>query len=71
MLDEIAKKFPDSEGGINARNLINQILHPQINLTTEKVNVPQVPFRTLVNYKNFNTIYFRIISINAELEKSG
>ena len=33
MLDEISKKFPDSEGGINSRNLINQILHPEINLT--------------------------------------
>ena len=62
MLDAIAKKFPDSEGGINSRNLINQILHPQLNLTTEKVNVPELPFRTLVTYKNFNTIYFRITS---------
>ena len=29
ILDEIVKKFPGSEGGINARNLINQILHPK------------------------------------------
>ncbi len=66
MLDVIAKKFPDSEGGINSRNLINQIIHPQLNLTTEKVNVPELPFRTLVSYKNFNILYFRILPLTEE-----
>ncbi len=70
MLDDIAQKFPDSEGGINAKNLLNQLLHPSINLTTEKVNVPGLPFRTLVSYKNFNTIYFRIIELTPELKKT-
>jgi len=69
ILDDIAKKYPKSEGGINAQNLIIQILHPQINLTTEKINVPGLPFRTLVNYKNFNQIYFRIIRLTPALKK--
>ncbi len=69
MLDVIIKKFPASEGGINAKNLLNQILHPQINLTTEKVNVPGLPFRTLVTYKNFKTIYFRVIELTPQLKK--
>ncbi|HEY5406654.1 MAG TPA: alpha-2-macroglobulin, partial [Ginsengibacter sp.] len=69
MLDEIAKKFPESEGGINARNLINQIIHPEIKLTTEKVNVPELPFRTLVTYKNFNSVYFRLIELTPQLKK--
>ena len=69
MLDAIIKKFPASEGGINAKNLLNQILHPQINLTTEKVNVPGLPFRTLVTYKNFKTIYFRLIELTPQLKK--
>ena len=69
MLDEMAKTFPESEGGINAKNLINQILHPEIKLTTEKVNVPGLAFRTLVTYKNFNTIYFRILLLTPELKK--
>ena len=69
MLDEIAKKFPESEGGINSRNLINQILHPEIKLTTEKVNVPGLPFRTLITYRNFNTVYFRILPLTPELKK--
>ena len=69
ILDELIKKYPDSEGGINAQNLLNQILHPSINLTTEKINVPAQPFRTLVTYQNFNTVYFRIITLTPELKK--
>ncbi len=70
ILDNTANKFPKSEGGINAQNLLKTILHPSLNLTTEKINVPQLPFRTLVNYQNFNTVYFRIISLTPELKKS-
>jgi uncharacterized protein YfaS (alpha-2-macroglobulin family) len=69
ILDNLVNKFPKSEGGINAQNLIIEILHPQISLNTEKVNVPGLPFRTLVNYQNSATIYFRIISFTAELKK--
>ncbi|MEO8765838.1 MAG: MG2 domain-containing protein [Ginsengibacter sp.] len=69
MLDEIAINFPESEGGINSRNLINQIEHPEINLTTEKVNVPGLPFRTLITYKNFKTVYFRILQLSTGLKK--
>lgn len=70
MLDAIVKKYPGSEGGINAKNLLNQILHPQLNLTMEKVNVPGLPFRTLVTYKNFSSLYFRIIELTPELKKA-
>lgn len=69
ILENIVKIFPESEGGINAQNLLTTILHPSINLTSEKVNVPGEPFRTLVTYKNFNTIYFRIISLTHDLKK--
>jgi hypothetical protein len=70
IFDNIANKFSKSEGGINAKNLLKTILHPSLNLTTEKINVPSKPFRTLVNYQNFNTVYFRIISLTPELKKS-
>jgi uncharacterized protein YfaS (alpha-2-macroglobulin family) len=55
------KKYPKSEGGINAQNLLNSILQPSLSLETEKVNVPLQPFRTLVKYKNVKTVYFRLI----------
>ena len=70
LLDELAQKFPESEGGINAKNLLIQVLHPSLSLTTEKVNVPGNPFRTLVSYKNFNAVYFRILELTPELKKA-
>ena len=64
------KKFPKSEGGINAQNLINQIIQPALKLETEKVNVPNQPFRTLVSYKNTKAVYFRIIKTSrGEIKK--
>lgn len=69
LLDEIVKKHPESEGGINAQNLIITILRPRLNVTVEKVNVPGTPFRALVEYKNVNTIWLRILALTPELKK--
>ncbi|MEJ7589379.1 MAG: alpha-2-macroglobulin family protein [Ferruginibacter sp.] len=41
-------------------------MQPSLNLETEKVNVPGQPFRTLVEYKNSNDIYFRILKTSKE-----
>lgn len=59
-------QYPNSEGAINCSNLVTQIKTPSLNLTTEKVNVPQMPFRVLVQYKNIETLYFRAIKTNRE-----
>ena len=66
LCDEVINKFPKTEGAVNCYNLLNQILQPSLNLETEKVNVPNQPFRTLVKYKNAKTIYFRIIKTSKE-----
>jgi len=59
-------RFPGSEGAINSQQLKNQIITPTLNLETEVVNLPGVPFRSLVKYKNIQTLYFRIIKTNRE-----
>src|ERR1035437_4669761 len=69
LLENIFRKFPESEGGINAKNLLKQILHKELNLTSEKVNVPGEPFRTLVTYKNIASVNFRIIELTPEFKK--
>ncbi|MBK7433530.1 MAG: alpha-2-macroglobulin [Chitinophagaceae bacterium] len=61
LCEQAFARFPKSVGGINARNLINQIDQPGLNLLTEKVNVPGQPFRTLVKYRNVKTLYLRVI----------
>src|SRR5690606_35650891 len=69
LLDAIIKDHPKSEGGIHAQNLATTILHPELNVTVEKVNVPGLPFRALVNYKNFSRVHFRIIPFTDDLKK--
>jgi TonB-dependent SusC/RagA subfamily outer membrane receptor len=70
LLDATIAKFPKSEGAINAQNLVQSILQPSLNLITEKVNVINQPFRTLVQYKNIKTVYLRLIKISRdELKK--
>lgn len=59
-------RFPKSEGGINAKNALTQIEQPQLNLETEKVNLPLQPFRSLVKYKNIKTLYLRVIKTTRE-----
>ncbi|MES2847823.1 MAG: alpha-2-macroglobulin family protein, partial [Bacteroidota bacterium] len=66
LLEAAIKKYPKSEGGINAQNLLNSILQPALSLETEKVNVPLQPFRTLVKYKNAQKVYFRLIKTTRE-----
>ena len=66
LCDTIVATFANSEGGINAANLITQILQPSLQLQTEWVNVPNQPFRTLVTYKNTPTLYFRVIKTSSE-----
>jgi len=69
-LCEIAvKNFPKSEGGIHAQNLLKEIVQPALTLETEKVNIPDAAFRTLVTYKNAATIYFRVLKTNSEAIK--
>ena len=69
LAEATANKFPESEGGINAKNLLNQILHKDVSLTSEKVNIPGEPFRTLVTYKKFSALNFRIIEMTPKFKK--
>ncbi|MEP7277288.1 MAG: alpha-2-macroglobulin family protein [Bacteroidota bacterium] len=57
----------ESEGRVNCYNLLQQIQRKELNLVTEKVNLPQQPFRTLVSYRNFSKLYFRLALLTDEL----
>lgn len=61
---EAIQKFPGSEGAAHSLNLLNQIEKPDLNLQTEKVNIPGEAFRALVTYKNVPKIYLRLFSTN-------
>ena len=59
-------KFPKSEGGINCKNFISEIEKPSLHFDIEKVNVPALPFRALVTFKNIGRVYYRVVQTNRE-----
>jgi uncharacterized protein YfaS (alpha-2-macroglobulin family) len=62
----VVKNFPRTEGAINAERLRISILGKEMLFTVEKVNVPNQPFRMLLQYKNIAQMHFRIIKTTPE-----
>ncbi|MGZ5248246.1 MAG: MG2 domain-containing protein, partial [Flavitalea sp.] len=58
-----------SEGRSNALNLLNDILKPTINLQSESVNSPGLPFRLLLNFRNLEILYGRIIKLDDKIDE--
>ncbi len=56
--NKFGKEFP---ARFEMESLKNSILSVSINTETEKVNIPEKPFRVLLQFKNANRLYFRII----------
>jgi signal peptidase I len=67
--EKILFQKDSSEGKINAYNLLNEITGKSLQFSVEKVNMPGQPFRALVNYRNFNTLYLRIIRADEKLKE--
>ncbi len=61
--ETVINEKDSSEGKANCNNLLNSILSPSLKLEAEKVNIPNQPFRMLVNFKNSSIVYFRIIRL--------
>lgn len=64
--DEAVARFPRSEGAYSAASLKEVINKPSLGLTHEEVNLPQAPFRLLVEYNNVKTIALRVVRITQE-----
>ena len=62
--EKLITQKDSSEGKTNCSTLLYNITRKTFTLETEKVNLPDQPFRTLVTYKNVNHIYARIIRID-------
>ncbi|HVT84137.1 MAG TPA: alpha-2-macroglobulin family protein [Chitinophagaceae bacterium] len=59
--ERVLQQKDSSEGKINCYNLLNEINQKDLSFSVEKVNIPNQPFRSLVQYKNFTTLYLRIV----------
>jgi hypothetical protein len=58
---KIIKDNPDTQGGVNAYNLLTGIRQKSLAFSLENVNIPSKPFRALVEYRNFEKLYLRLI----------
>lgn len=68
---KVAAAFPKSEGGLQAKNLIQEIIRPSVGLKVEKANVPEKPFRALLSFKTTPTVYLRLVKLNADITKDS
>ena len=64
--DAAIAKYPNSIGGKNCLALKETILQKGLDIAVEKINVPDLPFRSAVTFKNIETLYLRILKITSE-----
>jgi len=63
---EAVNKYPGSIGAINCQALIHQIEARYLQLTLEKVTVKNESARGLVNYRNMDKVYLKIVKTNRD-----
>jgi uncharacterized protein YfaS (alpha-2-macroglobulin family) len=61
---------PLSVGGANCFDLLVRIKDKELHLETELVNLPGVPLRSLVTYRNTDKIYLRVVRIDETFRNS-
>jgi len=61
---EVLTQKEESEGKTNCTNLFIQIEQKDLSVITEKVNIPNQPFRSFIQYRNVNKVWFRIVKMD-------
>lgn len=67
--ERVMRQKDSSEGKINCINLLSRITKKELQFKIEKVNVPAMAFRSLVEYRNLNEMHLRIIRADEKLKK--
>ncbi len=65
--EKVYKDFPKSEGGIAAKQLMDAIKKPGIEIAVEKVNIINKPFRAKLSFKSLSKIYLRLVKLPVAL----
>ena len=67
--EKVILQKDSSEGKFNCQELLKRITRRELDMQTEKVNLPGEPFRVLVKYKNLLQVYFRLIKVDGSIRK--
>jgi len=70
-LQEIVQRFPESEGGVHAKNRIIQLEIPQINVEAEETILPGEASKVLVTYTNTPMVYFSVYPVTMKEYNNG
>ena len=68
-LGELLKKFPKTEAGIHAWQLIQTIEQRSLSIVAEETTLPDVPGRVLVRYRNVPNAWFRVVKIDPQWQR--
>ena len=72
LCEEAIKKYPGSNGAHNCTHLINRIEGGKLYVTLEKAVVPGRPSPALVQYRNINKIYLKVVKTDRkEIEEKN
>ena len=65
--EKIISQKDSSEGKINCINLLNQIKTKELKFNIEKVNGPNLAFRSLIQYRNLDKVFLRLIKADEKI----
>jgi hypothetical protein len=68
--ENISKQSDSSQGKSDCERLLQQILRKEMLIETEKVNVPDKPFRMLISYRNYSLMHFRLIRLDRKIKEN-
>ncbi len=66
---KVVRDNPDTEGGRNAFNLIGRITAKSLTGDIERVNLPEVPFRMSVDFRNVDRLHLSVIRLDSGSEE--
>lgn len=70
-LEEIIRKHPESDGGVQAQNLISSITQQILAIQAEEVVLPGEASKILLSYRNLPKVWVRVVPVSIEDFKKG
>jgi len=70
-LQDIVAKYPDTEGGINAHNLLLSLQERSLDIKAEEVNIPGEYIKALLTYKNTGVVFMKLYKVPGAPDLNG
>ena len=71
LCEKTQQTYPESRGGKNCSELIKELMRPELQLSVEEVNLPNKPFRALLNYQNLQQVWMEIIPYSHQMRQKN